>query len=242
MKSFKQEVIRYLRESIVFYPDYISDMIMTLLLFAMFLLLTPKDAGQNYLGYAYWYLMTGTISDTAISISYEKRTGMIEHLLIKSRSIKHILFNKVAAWIVINLVKVSIVSAILMAFLKVEIQVSIVGILAFLVSLIGIAGLSLILVSVTLRYTKTASFIALFNYALLFLSGSILPSHQMPKWLLVASYLFPMNTSSQILKGEYQGATLLILVSQSLVLFVIGNLFFNWSFKHAKINGISSSY
>ena len=78
---FKAEFSRYLAEVRTYFPDQITSMVVTVLIFVVFTFLNI-DAGNSafYIGYAYWYLISSIIGEASESISLEKQMGTLDQL------------------------------------------------------------------------------------------------------------------------------------------------------------------
>ena len=71
MKLFKAELWKYLHEVRTYYPDYIVSVVVTTIVFYMFLLVQHQQINQGYVGFVYWYLLSSVISEAAVSVSSE---------------------------------------------------------------------------------------------------------------------------------------------------------------------------
>ena len=57
MKLFKAELWKYLHEVRTYYPDHIVSVVVTTIVFYMFLLVQYQQMNQGYVGFVYWYLL-----------------------------------------------------------------------------------------------------------------------------------------------------------------------------------------
>ena len=83
MKLFKAELWKYLHEVRTYYPDHIVSIVVTTIVFYMFLLVQHQQMNQSYVGFVYWYLLSSVISEAAVSVSSEKQMGILDQLIIK---------------------------------------------------------------------------------------------------------------------------------------------------------------
>ena len=83
MKLFKAELWKYLHEVRTYYPDHIVSIVVTTIVFYMFLLVQHQQMNQGYVGFVYWYLLSSVISEAAVSVSSEKQMGILDQLIIK---------------------------------------------------------------------------------------------------------------------------------------------------------------
>lgn len=100
----------------------------------------------------------------------------------------------------------------------------------FIISLIGVFGFSLILGTLTLMYTKVASFETILSYLMLYFSGAFIP---VSKFVV---YTNPLSNATFIIKNiSVVGVKdYFILILISLIWFGIGCLLFESIFKKSK--------
>ena len=230
---FKAEFSRYLAEVRTYFPDQITSMVVTIIIFVVFTFLNI-DAGNSafYIGYAYWYLISSIIGEASESISLEKQMGTLDQLLLRPAGLELVLTVKTTVWIIINFIKVFIV----LAFIALIFHLN-----------IGIFGFSLLLAALTLKYTKTASFQSVISYLLLFLTGSIFPLTQLPEFVQISGRMLPItlgiDLSKQLINQHSVSInTFLLLCVQSLIYVYVGHLAFQRIYRSSKKSGIDNSY
>ena len=179
---YKAEWRKYLFEMKVYYPDHMVGAVVTFILFYMLLTLHQGQSGEAYIGFVYWYLLSSVMSEAAVSISAEKQTRVLDQLIIKPYPFEQIILARTLVWLVLNTCKVALVSALLSVFLSVRLDFRVEYLLIFALTVIGVFGFTLLLVALTLKYTKTASFDTILSYILLFFTGALVPPSQMPQW------------------------------------------------------------
>ena len=150
-------------------------------------------------------------------------------------------------WLIVNLIKVAIVSIVLSAILSIQISFSGWYIIIFLLTTVGVFGFTLVLVALTLKYTKTASFDSIISYALLFFTGAILPHEMMPEWAVTIGRFLPISLGIEMTQSLIQGGrvTLMeyfLLACQSVLFLVIGYVLFKKIYQSSKKAGIDRSY
>lgn len=59
---FKAEFKRELRENLAFYPDFISSLVMMVILLSVFMILGQHFTSSSYIGYAFWFLLSGVLT------------------------------------------------------------------------------------------------------------------------------------------------------------------------------------
>ncbi|MCE1198420.1 MAG: ABC transporter permease [Marinilabiliales bacterium] len=168
---------------------------------------------------------------TSITIAREKEMGTMEILLVSPLKAKHIVFGKVAPYLLLSIIDASVVVLLGNLVFGVPIRGSIV-VLAFLVILYITMALSLgILISTVADSQQVAMFISGFALMLptILLSGFIYPIENMPVPLQVLSNLMPprwfIDALKQVmLKGnglEYIWPNVLILSGMTLVFLLL---------------------
>lgn len=245
---FKAEFSRYLAEVRTYFPDQITSMVVTILIFVVFTFLNI-DAGNSafYIGYAYWYLISSIIGEASESISLEKQMGTLDQLLLRPAGLELVLTVKTTVWIIINFIKVFIVLAFIALIFHLNIGFHIGLLLIFFITCIGIFGFSLLLAALTLKYTKTASFQSVISYLLLFLTGSIFPLTQLPEFVQISGRMLPItlgiDLSKQLINQHSVSInTFLLLCVQSLIYVYVGHLAFQRIYRSSKKSGIDNSY
>ena len=117
----------------------------------------------------------------------------------------------------------------------------------FLITVVGVFGFTLLLVGLTLKYTKTASFDSIISYALLFFTGAILSAEQMPAWATFLGAGLPITkgiemTRSLALGGAVTGFDYGVLAVQSLFFFAVGYGIFYAVYASGKKSGLDRRY
>lgn len=231
MNLIKSEIKKSIRESIVYYPDFIVSSMISIMLF-YFLVMNNDDYTLLLMSYLIWLIVSGVLSEASSAISTEKQIGTLQNLLIKPYSILTILIAKTISWFIINLIKTIFFLFILNIFYDISSIFRIEFLFIIIISAIEIMGLSLVLSALTLVFTKVASFEIIISYVLLFLSGSIV---DVPRYVIytnpvsLATYL-----SSKVLNGKFYWYDFLTFISISMVYFVFGVIVFKVIFSRSK--------
>ena len=222
MKLFKAELWKYLHEVRTYYPDHIVSIVVTTIVFYMFLLVQHQQINQSYVGFVYWYLLSSIISEAAVSVSSEKQMGILDQLIIKPFPFEQLIIVRTLVWLIVNLIKVAVVSLILSAILSIQISFSGWYIVIFLLTTVGVFGFTLVLVALTLKYTKTASFDSI---------GRFLPIS------------LGIEMTQNLIQGESVAwMDYLLLAGQSAFFLVIGYVLFKKIYQSSKKAGIDRSY
>jgi len=260
---FKGEYEKFWQSIVTFYPDYVGDFAITLILFlGLFYAFqgngifvkeaNPDSTTSRLIGFIVWYLAVGVINESSVALSQEKQEGTLEQLYLTPFNIEFILVVRSLCWLVVSLGQVSILFALLIAVTGVWIPLLSVNVLFVLgVILIGIYGFGYFLAGLTLLYTKTASFSSLIQYVLLFFAGTLVPLQHLPYPIQILAKILPLSQGLNILRQVIvQGALLtsipfidlLILIVQSAIYFTFGLFFFYWANERGRERGIISHY
>ena len=208
MNLIKAEFRKTLTEAISYYPDYIVGLI-TDFFVLIIVINTEGNTTEKVFGYILWILASGVISEASMCISTEKQLGTLQNIMIKPYSIAQI----VTFFGIDNLFRLE--------YLYIVILVC-----------IGIMGLSYVLASVTLMFTKVASFVNIISYGFLFLSGSIV---KIPDFLAYTNPIsYGVKYASVILKnGIWVMDTVIFLIICGSWL-LVGYLIFRFMFNRCK--------
>lgn len=196
-----------------------------------------------YLGYVFWLYANNVISESSVSISSEKQSGTFEQLLIKPTSLVTILSFRTVCWFLLTTLEIIGVLAVMHMVFRLPIGFHVLVIPVFLITMLGLMGLSFLLSALTLIYTKTASFSSILSYVLLFFTGAIYgnPSKNF------AYYVFPLSQGIEISRSLVNGLSVtcndvIILVLNSIAYLLAGLFLFRMVMKQGLQNGISSKY
>lgn len=243
----KAEFRKYLLEMKTYYADHLVGMVMTLLIFSVFALSSQTNQASFYVGFVYWYLMSSLITESSTSLSMEKQLGTLEQLLIKPVPFSLLITIKAFVWYLVNAIKVLLVLVFLSLFLNISFHFHWLLVPVFLVASVGIFGFTLVLVALTLKYTKVASFESIISYLLLFLTGAVFPLEKLPRFIQGLGQSLPLtrglSISRQILdSGHLAGSDFVHLLLQSLFYLVLGYGLFSWIYRQSKQSGIDRNY
>lgn len=231
MNLIKLEFHKTVKETIKYYPDSIVNLLTNIII--LFIVInTTGNTTLKIFGFILWILVSEVLSEASITISMEKQLGTLQNLLIKPYSILQIIISKTIAWFLINIIKLFVFLIIISIFINITNLFNIYFLLIAVIVCFGVLGLSLVLSSLTLIYTKVASFESVFNYLLLFLSGSIVP---MPKTIIYSNPLsYGVYVASLVINHQYKSENFLILLLISIIWVSVGTVFFKLVFKNSK--------
>ena len=177
-------------------------------------------------------IASGVISEASMCISTEKQLGTLQNIMIKPYSIAQIVTVKTIVWFSINVIKAIITMVVAMIFFGIDNLFRLEYLYIVILVCIGIMGLSYVLASVTLMFTKVASFVNIISYGFLFLSGSIV---KIPDFLVYTNPIsYGVKYASVILKnGIWVMDTVIFLIICGSWL-LVGYLIFRFMFNRCK--------
>lgn len=231
MNLIRAEFRKTFIEALSYYPDYIVGLITDF--FILFIVInTDGNKAYKVFGYILWMLASGVISEASMCISTEKQLGTLQNIMIKPYSIAQIVTVKTFVWFSINVIKAVITIAIAMLFLDVQNMFRLEYLYITVFVCIGIMGLSYVLASITLMFTKVASFVSIISYGFLFLSGSIV---KIPDALVYANPIsYGVKYASLILENGLRFTDTIIFLSICAGWLAVGYLVFKFIFNRSK--------
>ncbi|MEG1361399.1 MAG: ABC transporter permease [Lachnospiraceae bacterium] len=245
-RSFKAEFSKYLLEVSCYYPDQIVGIVVLFIMFFGFFSLSSggtKDASY-YIGFVFWFYANGIIATSSVSISDEKQMGTFEQLLIKPTGLSTILFYRSICWLILQTIEIVAIMLIIKVVFRVPMAFSLGIIPVFLVTMLGLVGISYILSALTLLFTKTASFGSIFSYVLLFFTGVISGTNTTENF---GYYVLPLAQGIRlsrdvVTKQLISVPSILFLILNSALYLIAGVLIFYFVMRKAKSKGISQKY
>jgi ABC-2 type transport system permease protein len=170
----------------------------------------------------------GTTSMEAIVITFERRTGALERLLLAPISLKSILLAKVLGGTVFGLMISGVMTIITMIIFGMKVTAPIWFLVSLLLTLMTLSALGA-LVAVSVKEVFEAQTLSnYFRFPMIFLCGVFIPIEAMPAPLQIIAYFLPLTYSVHLLRSttigvlHQQGFTITLII---LSLFLIGFLF-----------------
>lgn len=245
---FTAEIRRYLAECRVYLTNYLSSMGVTAIVVSMFVFSTDSGSDPAYwVGFLFWNAALSIITESCISISSDKQSGTFTQLMLKPISMLRQIAVKTLVWSIVNILIdiVFLVALFLLIGAPVGFSWSVVPIA--IVTFVGLFGLTMIMSSLTILYTKTASFCDLLGYAMMFLCGATIPLATLPPVLHAIGSLLPITKgitmSHAAIAGSQAGiADWIWLCGQSAVFVALGYVAFNLIMRHGRRKGIHMRY
>ena len=170
----------------------------------------------------------GTTSMEAIVITFERRTGALERLLLAPISLNSILFAKVLGGTVFGLMISGIMTIIAMIIFGMKITAPISFTISLLLTLMTLSALGA-LVAVSVKEVFEAQTLSnYFRFPMIFLCGVFIPIEAMPAPLQIIANILPLTYSVHLLRATTIGAmdlqgftTTMIILGMFLVGFMV---------------------
>jgi len=189
-----------------FKPPNISwGILFPLVLALAFSLRNPAGLGELAPGLIAMAAVFGTTSMEAIVITFERRTGALERLLLAPISIKSILMGKVLGGTVFGLMISGVMTGISMTVFGIRVVDPLWFSVSLLLTLLTLSALGA-LIAVSVKEVFEAQTLSnYFRFPMIFLCGVFIPVEAMPLPLQAISYLLPLTYSVDALKATTTG-------------------------------------
>ena len=248
LNLYVAEIRRYVAETRVYLSGYVSSLITTAIVVAL-VVMSAKDGNDPsvWIGFLYWSSASTMVSEASVSISSDKQNGTFTQLMIRPTSMLEQITVKTLSWALVSIAVDAVFVIALFKLIGAEIGFSWMVMPVSLLVAVGVFGLTMAMASLTILFTKTASFMDTIGYAMMFLGGVIVPLNELPVPLRLAGQLIPITkgiemSRSAILGKPLSAADWLGLSVQSLVFFTLGYLTFIVVIRHGRKNGINMRY
>ena len=208
-----------------FKPPNISwGILFPLVLALAFSLRNPAGLGELAPGLIAMAAVFGTTSMEAIVITFERRTGALERLLLAPISIKSILMGKVLGGTVFGLMISGVMTGISITLFGMRVVNPLWFTASLSLTLLTLSALGA-LIAVSVKEVFEAQTLSnYFRFPMIFLCGVFIPVEAMPLPLQAISYLLPLTYSVDALKATTTGLSSLqglMLDAAALSLFLI---------------------
>ena len=189
-----------------FKPPNISwGILFPLVLALAFSLRNPAGLAELAPGLVAMAAVFGTTSMEAIVITFERRSGALERLLLAPISMKSILVGKILGGTVFGLMISGVMTLIAVAFFRMSVGNPICYLITLILTLLTLSALgSLIAVSVK-EVFEAQTLSNYFRFPMIFLCGVFIPVETMPIPLRAVAYLLPLTYSVDALKNTILG-------------------------------------
>ncbi len=211
--------------------------------------LIPEKVAPAVIGYLVWVYANYTMYDANSFIIDSGQTGVLEQVYLTPLPLAAKLMSRFIACAVFCTMELTLVGVALLILCPIYIPPSIDALIAFLITIVGIAGFALLLAGVGLVFKKSQPFAYLLNTTLLFFNGSILPLDNMPHWMRMASKTLPTTQGIEVIRSiafkhqtigsTFTDGSLLILILNSAGYLILGCAVFfyceRWAQKHGSL-------
>ncbi|KAB7790231.1 ABC transporter [Bifidobacterium leontopitheci] len=245
---FAAEIRRYLAEVSRYVSGYISSLIVSGIVIAMLALSSEARTDPSYwIGFLLWTTSSTLISESSVSISSDKQDGTFTQLMLRPTSLLTQITVKALTWVVVSTVVDTAFILLLFALLHVPMGMSLGAVPVALLTLVALFGFTMVLAGVTVVYTKTASFADMLGYAMMFLSGVIVPLASLPTPLAWIGRCLPITLGTQMARDYILGRPVslvewLALAVQVVVYLALGYVLFTLILRYGRKHGINMRY
>ena len=205
-----------------------------------------KTVTSQLVGYICWFFFSFTISFMNNGIYRELIEGTFEQICINHHEIMEILIIRLIVYSIRNIILVFPLTLSLTISTKVRLNITMNTFIIFMITLLGMAGLSFIIGGVTLIYKKIGQLP--FIISVLFLGTSIIDLSILPSKFQKIIYSLPFTRSVSLLKNievtnyNVSQKDMLFLLINSMIYLISGIIIFKICFKKAAKQGSFSRF
>lgn len=229
--ALRADFVKYFGEFRYYRFNYALGVGMNLLLFVGIVkgvigseLVAPADFLRVLVSFVIWWYSTGILADMSLYIQEEALYGTLEQVFTTRTPFATFILSKVLAgmlrssfWIALF---VAAVALIFRGQLRWPVLDPTAVLLPALLALASILGLGLILLGLSLLFTRVGAVLALIEYALLFLTGVFFSPSAYPDWLAALVRVLPLTWGIECLR--------LAIVERTAMAGIIGSRPFFW--------------
>jgi len=186
-------------------PNVSWGLLFPLVLALAFTLRKPSGLSDLAPGLVATAALFGTTSMEAIVITFEKRVGALERLMLAPISLKTILIGKVLGGSIFGLMISSIMTAISIGFLKVSVKHPALFAISLILSVLTLSALGSLVAMSVKEVFEAQTLSNYFRFPMIFLCGVFLPVESMPTPLQWLAYVLPLTYSVNILRQTFIG-------------------------------------
>lgn len=212
----------------------------------------PDLLASGLVGYLVWFFALAAISDMSWGIREETQTGTLEQMYMSPLPTGVLMLGRSIASLVISILMVGVSAIVLVLLLDISLPVTWSALPVFLLTMAGLYGFAFILGGAALVFKQVEALANLMQNALLFLNGALLPVDRLPGWMEAFAKTLPTTQGiivlrQVILEGQtlaqvWRDGSLVGLVINSTVYFVVGWFFFRWCENRARQLGVLGQY
>lgn len=162
----------------------------------------------------------GTTSMEAIVITFEKRVGALERLLLAPINLRTILWSKIVGGVIFGIVISAVMTSISILFLGASINFPIIFIVVILLTVLVHSALGA-LVAVSVKEVFEAQTLSnYFRFPMIFLCGVFIPLESMPEPIQYIARILPLTYSVEALRTIMNSINIDLLALDSVALIV----------------------
>ena len=210
-----------------FKPPNISwGILFPLVLALAFTLRNPMGLAELSPGLIAMAALFGTTSMEAIVITFEKRVGALERLILAPISLRTILMGKVLSGAIFGLMIAGTMTLVSIGFMGSQITSPVLFVISLFLTVLTLSALGA-LVAVSVREVFEAQTLSnYFRFPMIFLCGVFLPVEAMPMPLQALAHILPLTYSVDAIRQTSMGLVNLRLLSDitALILFLLAFL------------------
>ena len=210
-----------------FKPPNISwGILFPLVLALAFTLRNPLELAELSPGLIAMAALFGTTSMEAIVVTFEKRVGALERLILAPISLKAILIGKILSGAIFGLMTAGAMTLISLGFMGAHITSPILFAVSLFLTVLALSALGA-LIAVSVREVFEAQTLSnYFRFPMIFLCGVFLPIEAMPIPLQAIAHILPLTYSVDALRQTSMGLVSfrLLVDITALVLFLLAFL------------------
>ncbi|MDR2896593.1 MAG: ABC transporter permease [Propionibacteriaceae bacterium] len=242
------ELRRYLIECRAYWPSFVSQTAVMIVMFAVFVWMSPATSRPSgWYGYFLWIVASGVISEAPIATNSEKQRGTLEQLMVRPHSLPRLMMVKSVSWVTINLVLAILTMGIIVVLFRLPLGFSWEILPIALVGIASTFGFALLLSALTLLWSKVSGLVSVLTFLLLLCTGAVVPVTDLPgplQWLAAG---LPLTASIGLGKAAIAGlgivpAEVFWLLINAIIYIVLGWLCCRLVIRVALRRGITMHY
>ena len=212
----------------------------------------PALLASGLVGYLVWFFALAAIGDMSWGIREEAQTGTLEQMYMSPLPTGVLMLSRSVASLLISILMVGMAGVVLVLLLGVSLPITWTALPVFLLTMGGLYGFAFILGGATLVFKQVEALANMMQNVLLFLNGALLPVDRLPGWMEAFAKTLPTTQGiivlrrvildGQTLAQVWQDGSLVGLLINSTVYFVLGWFFFRWCENRARRMGALGQY
>lgn len=196
-------------------------------------------------GYITWWVAGSCIRQIPLTIVDDARWGTLEQVRIRGASLWGVMLARSITVATYYSLHGLLMVALITFFSRLSIPLLPVIFLPYIVTLVGVFGISFVFVGMHIIYRNTVTLSDALSFMLFFLGGTLFP-FSTGSLLYVISRLFPLAAGIDVMRAMVEGLPAgnewILLLVNSAVYFLLGLIVLSWSFRRAQVDGSLAHY